>query len=74
MTAIVGWEIEPFGFVIGSIHDAANIEDRVLTDMFLIAAQDIWRRGCVSLHVFIKFEPVGFTEVFDLADPQNHAF
>ena len=58
MASIVGRQVDAVGLVVGGDQKAENVEDVVFSQMFLIDAQHIGRRGGVDFGVVIEGEAI----------------
>ena len=74
MAAILCWQIDAVGLVVGGEDQAENVEHVVLAQIFLVDSQHVGRGRGVNLGVVIKVEAIGLAQVARLIDAQDDRF
>jgi hypothetical protein len=72
VTAIVGWQIDTIGFVVGGDYDSGYVGHLVFRDVFFVDAQYIQRSDDVEFGTVVEFETVGLAEIMRFIDAQDH--
>ena len=63
VAAVIGRQIDAIRLVVGRDDHAADIEDGVFAQVFLVDAEHVGRRGGVGLHVIVESEAVELAEI-----------